>query len=62
MLVIIEEKEKQKVKRILNKWQIRGKDKYLVRWKGFITESDTQKERENLGNAKKAVKEFKKKY
>ena len=29
-LVIIEEKEKQEVERILNKWQIREKDKYLV--------------------------------
>ena len=61
-LVIIEEEEEWEVKRILNKRQVRGKDKYLVCWKGFIAESDTQEERENLKNAKKAIKEFKKEY
>jgi len=40
-LVIIEEEEEWEVKRILNKRQVRGKDKYLVCWKGFIAESDT---------------------
>jgi len=34
----------------LNKRRIRGKDKYLVRWKGFTAESDTWEGRENLGN------------
>ena len=29
-LVIIEGEEEQKVERILNKWRVRGKDKYLV--------------------------------
>jgi len=29
-LVVIEEEEEWKVEKILNKWQIRGKDKYLV--------------------------------
>ena len=38
--VVIEEEEEWKVKRILNKQRIQGKDKYLVRWKGFIAESD----------------------
>jgi len=33
-----------------------------VRWKGFTTESDTWEGRENLGNAKKAIKEFEKEY
>ena len=37
-LVIIEGKEEQEVERILNKQQVRGKDKYLVCWKGFTTE------------------------
>ena len=61
-LVIIKEEEKQKVERILNKQQIRDKDKYLVRWKGFMTESDTQEGRENLKNTKEAIEEFKKEY
>ena len=50
------------VERILNKRQVREKDKYLVCWKGFTVESDTWKERENLKNAQEAIKEFEKKY
>ena len=61
-LVIIEGEEEQEVKRILNKQQVREKDKYLVCWKGFTAESDTWKGKENLKNAKKAIEEFKKEY
>ena len=61
-LVIIEGEEEQEVEKILNKWQIRGKDKYLVRWKGFIVESNTWEEKENLENAKEVVEEFEKEY
>jgi len=39
--VIIEGEEEWEVERILNKWRIRGKDRYLVCWKGFTIESDT---------------------
>jgi len=39
--VIIEGEEEWEVERILNKQRVRGKDKYLVRWKGFTAESDT---------------------
>jgi len=39
--VIIEREEEWEVKRILNKQQVRGKDKYLVCWKEFMVESDT---------------------
>ena len=60
--VIIEGKEKQEVERILNKQRVRGKDKYLVHWKGFKAESNTQKGKENLKNAKEAIEEFKKEY
>jgi len=60
--VIIEGEEEWKVERILNKQQIREKDKYLVYWKRFTVESDTWKERENLKNTKEAIKEFKKEY
>ena len=45
--VVIEREEKWKVKKILNKQQIREKDKYLVQWKGFIAESDTWEGIEN---------------
>jgi len=39
--VIIVKEEKWEVGRILNKQQIREKNKYLVQWKGFTAESDT---------------------
>ena len=45
--VVIKREEKWKVKKILNKQQIREKDKYLVQWKGFIAESDTWEGIEN---------------
>jgi len=60
--VIIEGEEKWEIKRILNKQWIRGKDKYLVQWKGFTVESDTWKGKENLGNAKEVIEEFEKEY
>jgi len=60
--VIIEREEEWEVERILNKQRVRGKDKYLVCWKGFMAESDTWKGRENLENAKEAIEEFKKEY
>ena len=41
---------------------VRGKEKFLVRWKGYMTEEDTQKNRENLKNAKELVEEFEKIY
>jgi len=41
---------------------VRGKDKYLVRWKGFTAESDTWEGRENLKNAQEAIEEFEKEY
>ena len=46
----------------MNKWWIKGKDKYLVWWKRFTVESDTWKEKGNLENAKKAIEEFEKEY
>ena len=46
----------------MNKQWIRGKDKYLVWWKGFIAESDTWEEKENLGNAKEVTEDFKREY
>ena len=33
-----------------------------MQWKGLIAEGDTWEERENLGNAKELVEEFKKEY
>jgi len=60
--VIIKEEKEWKVEKILNKQQIREKNKYLVCWKGFTTESDTWEGRENLKNTKEAIEEFEKEY
>ena len=37
---------------------MRGVEKYLVRWKGFIAEEDTWERRENLKNAEEALADF----
>jgi len=60
--VIIEGEEEFEVEKILNKRTIREKDKFLVRWKGYMAEEDTWKNRENLGNARELVEEFERKY
>ena len=60
--VIVEGEEEFEVEKILNKRKIRGKDKFLVRWKGYTAETDTWEDRENLKNAGKLVKEFEREY
>jgi len=50
------------MEKILNKRTVRGKEKFLVRWKGYTAEEDTWKNKENLGNAKELVEEFERKY
>ena len=60
--VIIEGEEKFEVEKILNKRMIRGKKKFLVRWKGYTMEEDTWENRENLENAKELVEEFERIY
>jgi len=50
-----------KVKKILDRRDIRGKTKYLVRWKGYMVEEDTWEKLENLGNLMYLVEEFEKK-
>jgi len=60
--VVVEGEEEWEVKKILNKRKIRGKDKFLVWWKGFMAEEDTWESRENLKNAGDALKEFKEEY
>jgi len=50
------------VKKILNKRVVRGKEKFLVRWKGYTVEEDTWESKENLENAKELVDEFEKEY
>jgi len=60
--VVIEGVEEYEVEKILNKRKIRGKDKFLVCWKGYTAEVDTWEDRENLKNAGKLVEEFEREY
>jgi len=55
----IEGVEEWKIEKILNKRKIRGVNKYLVRWKRFTVEHDTWERKEDLGNAREALEEFK---
>ena len=61
-LVIIEGEEEFEVEKILNKRIVRGKEKFLVRGKGYTAEGDTWESKENLENAKELVEKFKRKY
>jgi len=60
--IIIEGEEEFEVEKILNKRVVRGKEKFLVQWKGYTAEEDTWENRENLGNAKELVEEFEREY
>ena len=46
------------MEKILNKRTVRGKEKFLVRWKGYTAGEDTWENRENLENTKELVEEF----
>jgi len=56
--VEVEGVEEWEVEKILNKKKIRGVEKYLIRWKGFMAEGDTWERRENLKNAEELIEEF----
>jgi len=60
--VIIKGEEKFEIEKILNKRTVRGKEKFLVRWKGYMAGEDTWENRENLENAKELVEEFEKEH
>ena len=61
-LVIIEGEKEFEVEKILNKRMVRGKEKFLVRWKGYTAEEDTWENKKNLKNMKKLVEEFEREY
>ena len=50
--------EKWEVERILNKRKVKGIEKYLVQWKGFMAEHDTWEKEEDLVNTRELVDEF----
>jgi len=55
----VEEIKEWEVKKILNKKKIREVEKYLVHWKGFTVEYDSWERREDLGNVKAVLEDFK---
>jgi len=55
------EEKKYEVKKILNRRDMRGKTKYLVRWKRYTAEEDIWEGLENLENIINLVEEFEKK-
>ena len=57
-LIEVEKSEEWEVEKILNKRKIRGVDKYLVQWKGFMMKHNTWEKREALENAREALEEF----
>jgi len=58
--VEVEGVEEWEVEKVLNKKKIRGAEKYLIWWKGFMAEGDTWERRENLKNAEELIEEFEK--
>ena len=56
--MVVEGEEEWEVEKILNKRKVRGKEKFLVRWKGFMAEEDTWESQENLQNARDLLREF----
>ena len=54
----IEGVKEWEIEKILKR-KIRGVDKYLVRWKGFTAEHDTWERKEDLGNTREMLEEFK---
>ena len=54
----VEGEEEWEVEKILNKRKVRGVNKYLVQWKGFMAEHDIWKKEEELRNARELVDKF----
>jgi len=56
--VEVEGVEEWEVEKVLNKKKMRGVEKYLIRWKGFMAEGDIWERKENLKNAEELIEEF----
>ena len=56
--VEINKVEEQKFEKILTKIKIREVVKYLVQWKKFTTEYNSQEKKKDLENVKEVVIEF----
>jgi len=57
-LTLIQGQEEWEVEQILDSRQRYGKNKYLVRWKGFTQEDDIWEPEENLQNAGEKLQEY----
>ena len=56
--VEVEKVKEWEVEKILNKKKMRGIEKYLIRWKGFMVEGDIWERKENLKNVEELIEEF----
>ena len=50
--------EKFEVERVLARRVVRGREQFLIRWKGYSSFDDTWEPRENLENAPEALAAF----
>ena len=48
------------MEKIINKKKMKGVEKYLVQWKGFMAEGNTWERKENLKNAEELIEESEK--
>ncbi len=58
-IILIKEKEKWKIKKILDQWIKKEKIKYLVQWADLSFYENFWKSMKNLSNAKKIIKNYK---
>jgi len=60
-LIEVKGVEEWEVEKILNKRRMREVNRYLVRWKRFIAESDIWEKKEDLEHTRELVDEFQRK-
>jgi hypothetical protein len=57
-ILLADDSEEFEVEKLLDRRVVRGKEQFLVRWRGYGPFDDTWEPRENLSNAPEALKAF----
>ena len=57
---LIEDEEQYEVEAVVDSRRHRGKDQYLVKWKGYPTSENTWQSADDLANAQEALEEYNK--